>query len=79
MYYEELVNDYNQWFLKLLKWIPQDYKTTEEISIEFYTSGFPMSMVMFVKKDEKATLEEDFQEALKVVKNMLSLKGNHGA
>jgi hypothetical protein len=38
-----------------------------------------MSMVMFVKKDEKATLEEDFQEALKVVKNMVSLKGNHGA
>ena len=38
-----------------------------------------MSMVMFVKKDEKATLEEYFQEALKVVKNILRLKGNNGA
>ena len=60
MYYGELVDDYNQCFFTLLKWIPQDYKTTEEISIEFYTSGFPMSMVMFVKKADKTTLEEDF-------------------
>jgi hypothetical protein len=37
-----------------------------------------MSMVMFVKNVEKATLEEAFQEALKVEKNMLSLKGNPG-
>jgi hypothetical protein len=38
-----------------------------------------MSMVMFVKNVEKGTLEEAFQEALKFEKNLLSLKGNHGA
>jgi hypothetical protein len=37
-----------------------------------------MSMAMFVNNDEKSTLEEDFHESLKVEKNMLSLKGNHG-
>jgi hypothetical protein len=35
-----------------------------------------MSMVMFVKNAEKTTLEETFKEALKIEKNMLSLKGN---
>jgi hypothetical protein len=38
-----------------------------------------MSMVMFVKNDEKSTLEEAFQEALKFENNMMSLKGNPGA
>jgi hypothetical protein len=38
-----------------------------------------MSMVIFVKNAEKSTFEEYFQEALKVEKNMLSLKGNLGA
>jgi hypothetical protein len=35
-----------------------------------------MSMAMFVKNAEKDTLEATFQEALKIEKNMLSLKGN---
>jgi hypothetical protein len=38
-----------------------------------------MSMVMFVKNPKKSTLEEAFQESLKVEKNMMSLKGNPGA
>jgi hypothetical protein len=37
-----------------------------------------MSMVMFVKNAEKDTLEETFQEALKIEKNMISLKVNPG-
>jgi hypothetical protein len=38
-----------------------------------------MSMEMFVKNAKKYTLEEAFQEALKVEKNILNLKFNHGA
>jgi hypothetical protein len=37
-----------------------------------------MSMAMFVKNAEKYTLEETFQEALKIENNILSLKGNPG-
>jgi predicted Mrr-cat superfamily restriction endonuclease len=75
---KELVNDYNQHFLTLLKQIQRAYKIVEYVSIEFYTSSFPMSIAMFIKNVEKSTLEESFQESLKVEKNMLSLKGNPG-
>jgi hypothetical protein len=37
-----------------------------------------MSMAMFVKNAKKTTLEEKFKEALKIEKNILSLKGNLG-
>jgi hypothetical protein len=72
---KELVTDYNQCFLTLLKWIPRASKPVEDVTIEFYTSGLPMSMAMYVKNLEKGTLEEAFQEALKFEKNMTSLKG----
>jgi hypothetical protein len=51
-----------------LKWIPQASKPVEDVTIKFYTSSFPMSMAMFVKNAEKATLEATFQEALKIEK-----------
>jgi hypothetical protein len=35
-------------------------------------------MAMFVKRDEKNTLEATFKESIKVEKDMLSLKGNLG-
>jgi hypothetical protein len=35
-------------------------------------------MEMFVKRDENNTLEATFKEAIKVEKDMLSLKGNPG-
>jgi hypothetical protein len=35
-------------------------------------------MEMFVKRDEKNTLEATFKESIKVEKDMLSLKGNLG-
>jgi hypothetical protein len=38
------------------------------VSIEFYTSSLPVSMAMFVKRDEKGTLEDTFKEAIKVEK-----------
>jgi hypothetical protein len=59
--------------------IPRASKPAEDVSIEFHTSGIPMSIAMFVKNVEKSTLEEDFREALKFEKNMMSLKGNLGA
>jgi hypothetical protein len=72
------VKYFNQCFLSLLEQIPQDSKPTEDITIEFYTSVLPISMEMFVKTENKYTLEATFQEALKIKKNMLSLKGNPG-
>jgi hypothetical protein len=74
----EKVKDFNQRFLSLLKWISRASKHVEDVTIEFYTSSLPMSMAMFVKNIEKATLEANFQEALKIENNMLSLKGNPG-
>jgi hypothetical protein len=52
---KEKVKYFNQCFLTLLKRIPQDSKPIEDVTIEFYTSSLPMSMVMFVKNAEKAT------------------------
>jgi hypothetical protein len=61
-----------------MKQIPQASKPTEDVTIEFYTSSLPMSLVMFFKNTEKTTLKSTFKEALKIQKNMLSLKGNFG-
>jgi hypothetical protein len=69
----EKVKYFNQCFLYLLK---QTSKPIVEVTIEFYTLSLPMSMAMFIKNVEKATLEATFQEALIIEKNMLSLKGN---
>jgi hypothetical protein len=35
-------------------------KPVEDVTIEFYTSGLPMFMAMYVQNYEKDTLEEDF-------------------
>jgi hypothetical protein len=75
---KEKIKYFNQCFLTLMKRIPQASKPVEDVTIEFYTSSLPMSMVMFVKNVEKTTLEATFKEALKIEKNMLSLKGNPG-
>jgi hypothetical protein len=71
---KEKVKDFNQRFLTLMNKIPQASKPVEDVSIEFYTSSLPFSMEMFVKRDEKNTLEATFKEAIKVEKDMLSLK-----
>jgi hypothetical protein len=47
------------------------------VSSEFYTS-FPITMAMFIKREDKNTFELRFKEAIKVEKGMLSLKGNTG-
>jgi hypothetical protein len=75
---KEKIKYFNQCFLTLLKQIPQALKPVEDVTIEFYTSSLPMSMVMFFKNVEKTTLEATFKESLKIEKNMLSLKGNPG-
>jgi len=73
---KEKFKDFNQRFMSLINKILATSKPTNDVSIEFYTSTLPVSMAMFVKRDEKATLEEIFKEAIKVEKDMLSLKGN---
>jgi len=64
-WWKELVTNCNQHSPTLLKWTLHASKPAEDVTIEFYTYGLPMSMAMYVKKYEKGTLEEAFQEALK--------------
>ena len=44
--------------------------------IEFYTSSTPITITMFVKRIGIASLLETFDKAVKVEKEMISLKGN---
>lgn len=46
-----------------------------DTTVEFYTSGLPPSMDMFIKRDEKGSLNESFEEAIKVEKYLLSMHG----
>jgi hypothetical protein len=76
---KEKVKDLNQMFLTLINKIPLASKPTDDVSIEFYTSSLSVSMVNFVKRTEKGTMEDTFKEAIKVDKGILILKGNLGA
>jgi len=56
---KEKIKYFNQCFLTLMNKIPQDSKAIED-SIEFYNSSLLVSMTIFVKRDEKSTLEAAF-------------------
>jgi hypothetical protein len=76
---KDLVIDYNQHFITQLKIIPHASKPVEDVTVEFYTSGFPIYLAMHVNNTEKCTPEEPFQEALKFEKKLLIFKGNLGS
>lgn len=47
--------------------------------ISFYVTALPITIAMFVKREGKNTLTETFDEAIKIEKEMMSLKENPGA
>jgi hypothetical protein len=54
---------FNQIFTTILnKFQPED-KPTQELQIEVYVTTLPSSISMFVKRDAKLTLAENFEEA----------------
>ena len=73
---KEKIKDFNQCFLSLRNRIPVESRSTEGVVIEFYTSALPQTKAMFVKKTRKITLHDNFIEAIRVEKNLDSLKGN---
>ena len=75
---KEKVKDFNQRFLTLRNRIPTISRPAEDVTIEFYTSALPVSMAMFVRQKSKLTLAENFEEAIKVEKDMSAIKANPG-
>ena len=72
----EKVKEFNQRFITLLNKIPN--KQPEAIQIEYYTIALPLSVAMFVKRKEIRTLEENFEEAIKVEKDLASISTHRG-
>ena len=75
---KEKVKDFNQCFLSLRKKILVESKPTEGVVTKFYTLDLPQMMVMFIKQEQKTTLQGNFAEAIRVEKDMASLKLNQG-
>jgi hypothetical protein len=60
---KETVKDFNQIFTTILNKFLPEAKPTQELQIEVYTNSLPTSISMFVKRDAKPTLAENFKEA----------------
>jgi len=73
---KEKIKEFNQRFLTLRNKIPTAARPAEEVTLEFYTSALPLSVAMFVKRDKLATLEETFEKAILVEKEMTNLKSH---
>ena len=67
----EKVKDFNQRFITLLNKIPD--KPPEAIQIEYYTATLPLLVALFVKRKEIRNLDENFEEAIKVEKDLASI------
>jgi hypothetical protein len=67
----EKVKEFNQRFITLLNKIPD--KPPEAIQIEYYTIALPLTVAMFVKRKEVRTLEENFEEAIQIEKDLASI------
>jgi hypothetical protein len=60
---KEKVKDFNQWFTTILNKFQPESKPTQELQIEVYINALPACISMFVKRDAKTTLAENFEEA----------------
>ena len=72
----EKFKEFNQIFITLLNKIPD--KLLKEIQVEYYTVALPLTIAMFVKRKEIRTLEENFEEAIKVEKDLASISTHQG-
>ena len=67
----EKVKEFNQRFITLLNKIPD--KPPKAIQVEYYTASLPLIVAMFVKRKEIRTLEEIFEEAIQIEKDLASI------
>ena len=67
----EKVKEFNQRFITLLNKILD--KPPEAIQVEYYTVALPLTIAMFVKRKEMRTLEENFEEAIQIEKDLASI------
>ena len=74
--YNEKFKEFNQRFITLLNKIPD--KPLEAVQIEYYTASLPLPVAMFVKRKYIRTLEENFEEAIKVDKDLASISTHQG-
>ena len=72
---KEKYKDFNQWVFTLKNKIPKTSRPTNDITVEFYTTTLPSFVAMFVKREEKIPFSENFEEAIKVEKDLLSVHG----
>ena len=72
---KEKIKDFNQHFLSLRNKIPVESRPPEGVVIEFYTSALPQTMAMFMKQIHKVMLQDNFTEAIRIEKDLASLKG----
>jgi hypothetical protein len=64
---------FNQRFMTFLNRIPEDSRPPINILLEFYTTTLPSSIVIFVKRATKTTLDETMQETLEVEMQMMRI------
>ena len=64
----EKVKEFNQRFITLPNKIPD--KPPEAIQVEYYTIALPLTVAMFVKRKGLRTLEENFEEAIQIEKDL---------
>ena len=74
---KEKVKDFNKRFLTLRNKILLTSRPNNDVTVELYTVTLPTTVVMFVKRDEKITLNKKFEEAIKVEKYLLSAHGKN--
>jgi hypothetical protein len=67
----ENLMEFNQGFITLLNKIPD--KLPEAIQVEYYTIALPLTVAMFVKRKDIKTLEENFEEAIQIEKDLASI------
>ena len=72
----ENFKEFNQRFITLLNKIPD--KPLEAVQIEYYIATLRLPVAMFVKRKEIRTLEENFEEAIKVEKDLASISIHQG-
>ena len=72
----EKFKEFNQRFITLLNKIPD--KPPKDVQIEYYIVALPIPVAMFVKRKEIRTLEENFEEARKVWKDLPSISIDQG-
>ena len=73
---KEKIRDLNQIFTTMFNRIPIFSRSTSEVLIKYYNPSLLLTVAMFVNRIGTIKLRETFDEAVKVEKGMVSLKGN---